>query len=228
MVAAGGLILLALRCGAIGPPASSAWQQLAMLGFLMIGFGNGGVVWAEQTIPSGLGGSARGAMAPFWMVGIEAGWHHDRTAATGRLVGLVIGFVGVVLLVWPESVQPRHGSLRRRRGDANRMRGVGARIGLLTPAPEGRDVMSAGRIADALRRDVFMVAAGLLREWRRLTFSPRTAQSIDVSRAAGSIAAYSAYLYALRHLPVSTVSLYAYVNPMHRRVARNSACSTSR
>jgi drug/metabolite transporter (DMT)-like permease len=31
---------------------------------------------------------------------------------------------------------------------------------------------------------------------------------------AGSIAAYSAYLYALKHLPVSTVSLYAYVNPI--------------
>ena len=30
----------------------------------------------------------------------------------------------------------------------------------------------------------------------------------------GSVGAFVAYLYALRHLPVSTVSLYAYVNPV--------------
>ena len=30
----------------------------------------------------------------------------------------------------------------------------------------------------------------------------------------GSLAAYSAYLYALQHLPITTVSLYAYVNPV--------------
>jgi len=31
---------------------------------------------------------------------------------------------------------------------------------------------------------------------------------------AGSIVGYSAYVHALRHLPVSTVSLYAYANPI--------------
>ena len=30
----------------------------------------------------------------------------------------------------------------------------------------------------------------------------------------GSIVGYSSYTYALKHLPVSTVSLYAYINPV--------------
>jgi drug/metabolite transporter (DMT)-like permease len=30
----------------------------------------------------------------------------------------------------------------------------------------------------------------------------------------GSLAGYSAYIYALKYLPSSTVSLYAYVNPI--------------
>ena len=30
----------------------------------------------------------------------------------------------------------------------------------------------------------------------------------------GGIVGFSAYAYALKHLPVSTVSLYAYVNPI--------------
>ncbi len=30
----------------------------------------------------------------------------------------------------------------------------------------------------------------------------------------GSIAGFTAYVYALKHLPVATVSLYAYINPL--------------
>jgi drug/metabolite transporter (DMT)-like permease len=30
----------------------------------------------------------------------------------------------------------------------------------------------------------------------------------------GSVVGYSAYAYALKHLPVTTVSLYAYINPV--------------
>jgi drug/metabolite transporter (DMT)-like permease len=30
----------------------------------------------------------------------------------------------------------------------------------------------------------------------------------------GSLGGYPAYLYALRHLPVSTVGMYAYINPL--------------
>ena len=31
---------------------------------------------------------------------------------------------------------------------------------------------------------------------------------------AGSLVAYPSYLYAIRHLPISLVSLYAYINPL--------------
>jgi drug/metabolite transporter (DMT)-like permease len=31
---------------------------------------------------------------------------------------------------------------------------------------------------------------------------------------AGSLLAYSAYIYAIQHLPLSLVSLYAYINPI--------------
>ena len=31
---------------------------------------------------------------------------------------------------------------------------------------------------------------------------------------AGSLISYSAYIYAIRHLPLQLVSLYAYINPM--------------
>ena len=31
---------------------------------------------------------------------------------------------------------------------------------------------------------------------------------------AGSLVTYTAYIYAIRHLPLATVSLYAYINPI--------------
>ena len=38
----------------------AAWGRLAVLGILLLGFGNGGLVWAEQTIPSGFAALLRG------------------------------------------------------------------------------------------------------------------------------------------------------------------------
>src|SRR5438067_630903 len=51
-------------------------------------------------------------------------------------------------------------------------------------------------------------------QWGALTFPARTTAAYVYLTLAGSIAAFSAYLYALKHLPVSFVSLYAYINPI--------------
>jgi drug/metabolite transporter (DMT)-like permease len=47
-----------------------------------------------------------------------------------------------------------------------------------------------------------------------LTFSGRSLAAEVYLIVFGSLGAYSAYVYALQHLPVATVSLYAYVNPI--------------
>ena len=68
------------NCETIGPAEeigkavlahSPLGVALVILGILLLGFGNGGVVWAEQTVPSGLT-AVLVAMSPFWMVGIDA------------------------------------------------------------------------------------------------------------------------------------------------------------
>src|SRR5205085_4811291 len=71
-----------------------------ILGLLLLGFGNGGVVWAERTVPSGLTAVLVSA-SPFWMVSVEA-FIRNGERATGRQVfGLLVGFSGIILLVWP-------------------------------------------------------------------------------------------------------------------------------
>ena len=51
-------------------------------------------------------------------------------------------------------------------------------------------------------------------EWSALSFSPRSFGAELYLILFGSLGAYSAYVYALQHLPVATVSLYAYINPI--------------
>ena len=82
-------------------PRVRVWPALMVLGALMLGLGNGGVVWAEQTVPSGLT-AVLIATSPFWMVGIDALTPHGERLTMRRLGGLVIGFCGIVMLVWPE------------------------------------------------------------------------------------------------------------------------------
>jgi drug/metabolite transporter (DMT)-like permease len=47
-----------------------------------------------------------------------------------------------------------------------------------------------------------------------LSFNARTTTAVVYLLVFGSIGGFSAYAYALKHLPVTTVSLYAYVNPV--------------
>ena len=51
-------------------------------------------------------------------------------------------------------------------------------------------------------------------EWQQLTFTTRTFAAMAYLTIAGSLVTYTAYIYAIKHLPLSTVSIYAYVNPL--------------
>ena len=69
--------------------------------------------------------------------------------------------------------------------------------------------------AQMLAGGVMMVALGTVSgEWRALHFSTRTATALIYLSTIGALGGFVAYTYALRHLPVSFVSLYAYINPV--------------
>ena len=69
---------------------------------------------------------------------------------------------------------------------------------------------------------MLLTAATAHGDWSELTFTPRTFAAMAYLSIAGSLVAYSAYIYAIQHLPLSLVSLYAYINPDDRRRAGNT------
>jgi drug/metabolite transporter (DMT)-like permease len=61
---------------------------------------------------------------------------------------------------------------------------------------------------------MLLVAATAHGDWAHVSFTPRTIAAMLYLSIAGSLVAYSAYIYAIQHLPLQLVSLYAYINPM--------------
>ena len=97
---AGTVLAVSLRLMGHDCPNWRRAPTFLAIGIAMLGFGNGGVVWAEQFMASGLV-AVLVASTPFWMVGIEAFSGGERL--TRRSIGgLLIGFSGILLLVWPE------------------------------------------------------------------------------------------------------------------------------
>jgi drug/metabolite transporter (DMT)-like permease len=80
--------------------------------------------------------------------------------------------------------------------------------------PVAENVLAAASIQMILAGAVLLAVGLAMGEWSRLSFNPRTLGALLYLVLAGSVIGYSSYAYALKHLPISTVSLYAYVNPI--------------
>ena len=212
--AAGSIILVALRIRGERIPPSSHWPALLLLGILLMGIGNGGVVWAEQTLPSGLTAVLVAAI-PFWMVAVERFMKESDRLTRRRTIGLVIGFGGIVLLVWPE-LQFGGGRAFLYGVVATQLACLGWAIGSSYSRRRHADenVLAAAAL-QMLFGGLSLSAIGVARgELSILAFSNRSVTALVYLIVAGSIAGFSAYAYALKYLPVATVSLYAYVNPV--------------
>jgi drug/metabolite transporter (DMT)-like permease len=207
-------VILLLR--GIALPPRRSWPGQALLGALMIVVGNGFVIWAEQWVPSGISAVVIGS-APFWMAAIEASSPAGErlTARTGT--GLCVGFLGIVILVWPE-LTVQGGAGRQFVGGmiALQLACIGWSLGsAYSKRRSATDNALASAALQMLLGGLMMLALATLRgEWSDLAFTARTAAAEAYLIVLGSITAYTAYVYALKHLPVSTVSLYAYVNPV--------------
>src|SRR5262245_46569444 len=99
----GGAVLMAIaalrpgrRRERVGP---AQWRAAAIVGAALLFGGNGGVVWSEQRIASGVA-ALLVATLPLWMAGLDRILFGQRLARQA-IVGLVLGLAGLVLLIGP-------------------------------------------------------------------------------------------------------------------------------
>ena len=204
---AGGLMYAFLRLRGVPAPTKAQWRNLAFMALLLLGFGNGMVCIAEQTVSSGIAAVAV-ASAPLWM-GLFSALRGERPT-TLEWVGLAIGFVGVLWL---------------NAGSSLKATPVGLVALLVAPVAwsfgsiwsRGRDLPSPfmSAAAQMLCAGLMLPVAGFAlgeRMHAMPTWQGMSAVAYLVSF--GSIIGFTAYVWLLHNVRPALAGSYAYVNPV--------------
>jgi drug/metabolite transporter (DMT)-like permease len=220
-VIAGALLYpIALRAtaGRRGPardrtrPGARAWLAGAVIGILLLFAGNGGVTVGETTLPSGFA-AVLVATVPLWMILFAWPVQHQRITFRAALA-LAVGLGGVIILVGDGTASGRITGVIIVLGAAAAW-GFGSVLSHRLAVPS--HAMLAAAI-EMLAGGVVLLAVGAASgESSRIQWSSVPATSwiaLAYPIGPGSIIGFTAYGYALSHLPLTTVSTYAYVNPV--------------
>ncbi|HKB05844.1 MAG TPA: EamA family transporter [Gemmataceae bacterium] len=81
-------------------PTRRQWLNATIAGVPLFVVGNGGVTWAEQTVPSGLAALIV-ATLPAWLLLLDWAWGGRRGPGLIEVVGIALGLGGVAVLVSP-------------------------------------------------------------------------------------------------------------------------------
>jgi drug/metabolite transporter (DMT)-like permease len=201
-------------------PSRREWRAAAIIGVLLLVGGNGGVVWAERRVASGVV-ALLAATVPLWMVLIDMVRPGGRRPGWGAVVGVTLGFFGVAVLIRPTS-----SSSVGRAGDVDLVGAAVVMLGMflwsigslygrsapLPPSPllaTGMEMLAGGA--------GLLLLGGLAGEWDRLNpaaFSARSLWAWAYLIVCGSWVGFTAYTWLLRVAPTPLVSTYAYVNPL--------------
>jgi drug/metabolite transporter (DMT)-like permease len=186
------------------------WGAAFVFGGLLFLVGHGGLAWAQQEVPSGIAALLVGTI-PFWFALIA--WVLFGERLGGRaLLGLVLGFAGLVLLVDPsgeEGAKPFAALVIVFAAFAWAAGSVWSRR---LPLPADTLLAAAmGMLAGGTLLGVVSAFAG---EFGDARFTPEALGATAYMIVVGSLIGFSAYVWLLKVAPASTVSTYAYVNPV--------------
>lgn len=213
---AGGVLYGVMRLRGEPAPTPRHWRSTAIIGALLLMFGNGGVTLAERTVPSGVT-ALLVAMVPMWMVLLEWLRPGGSRPTLRTVLGLVVGFVGMVVLVGPGVT------------GGGRVDLVGAGFVVLGSAAwaagsiysRGATLPGSALLATGMEMlwgGAFLVAAATLTgEWGR--FDPAAVSTASLLAylylvVFGSLVGFTAYIWLLGVSTPARVSTYAYVNPV--------------
>ncbi|MGB3840000.1 MAG: drug/metabolite exporter YedA [Rhodanobacter sp.] len=195
-----------LRWRGMAPPTPLQWRNAAITGLLLLGMGNGLVCFAEERVSSGIAAVAVASMPLFAALfsGMYGEWPHRRES-----IGLAIGFAGVIVLNLGSSLAGSSlgAAALLLAAAAWAFGSVWSRRQMMPPGPMNT---AAQMLCASLALLVVGFASG-----EHLPAHPSTRATLALVYLAvfGSIIAFSAYLYVLKHARPALATSYAYVNP---------------
>ena len=214
-----GIVMLGY-CAATGRPIRFSSRQLAhfaVVGILLLMGGNLTLSFAEQIVPTGLS-ALLVAVSPLWFLVLDSLLLGDHHISRRGKIGLVIGILGVVVLIWPELTRPT--SLGRRElWWSLALQGGSFSWALGSVLSKKWKTGAADPFSSIAWQIVFagianLAFALLVERNTRVVWTARGLGAILYLIICGSWIGYTAYIWLLQHVPTSKVSTYAYVNPV--------------
>jgi drug/metabolite transporter (DMT)-like permease len=190
----------------------------SFLGVMTLAFGIGTVAIAEEHIPTGVTSLIIAAL-PLWIALFRTITREKISKLTW--LGTIIGFLGVVVLLQPGSIEPINNATSKEVTFymfivlfGNLAFAFGTYISPRFQLPKNLLLFTTIEMAAA---GIFMLLAALIRGEDFSRLSEATLSSwfwFAYLVLVGSILAYSAYLWLVVNAPVSLIATYAYVNPV--------------
>jgi drug/metabolite transporter (DMT)-like permease len=214
-----GVVMLAY-CGLTGRTLRYPARELghmATVGILLLMGGNLTLSYAEQIVPTGLAALLI-AVTPLNFLVLDSLLLGDHHISQRGKIGLAIGVVGVVVLIWPELMHPS--SLGRRELwwsiallGGSFVWALGSVLSKKWKNP-AIDPFSAIAWQVTFAGIANLLFAFLMERNAPVIWSTRGVGAIAYLIVCGSWIGYTAYIWLLQHVPTSKVSTYAYVNPV--------------
>jgi drug/metabolite transporter (DMT)-like permease len=216
-IVSGALLYAWARFRGAPPPTRGHWRNAIIAGaFLLVG-GNGAVVWAEQVVPSGLT-ALLVSILPFWLVIIE--WVRPPRQRPHRavLIGLILGFIGIIVLVGPADLGGH--------GDISPIGALVLILGSLSWAigsfySRDADLPESGLLTTGMEMlgggVLLLIVSALSGEVSHFDIhrvSRASAVSLIYLITFGSLIGFTSYIWLLDKVSPARLGTYAYVNPV--------------
>ncbi|MDE1166803.1 MAG: drug/metabolite exporter YedA [Pseudomonas sp.] len=204
---AGSLLYAFLRWRGAPAPTWQQWKAAGCIGFLLLSCGNGGVTVAEHAgVASGVAALAV-ATVPLFTLLFSLWFGHRNTRL--EWAGILLGLVGIGLLNLGSNLQssPMGSALIL---FAAASWAFGSVWSKKLPLPQGAMASAAQMLVGGA-----VLLLGSLVSGERMTAMPTAAGwgALAYLIFFGSILAFSAYMYLLKHVRPAAATSYAYVNP---------------
>ena len=216
-VVSGAVLYFFARARGAPRPTKANWRAAAIVGVLLLLGGNGGVVWAEQFVASGIA-ALLVATVPLWMVLLDWMRPGGRRPTLGVVAGLVLGLAGLALLVGVDDLRSGNG-VHLGGVLALTIASIAWSIGSIAskhlPLPKdplattGLEMLTGGAALFLLS-----AAMGEFSQFRPGAVTLRSLLSWGYLVTFGSLIGFTAYIWLLQVVSPAKVSTYAYVNPV--------------
>ncbi len=220
MLTAGAILFTWMRASGTPKPTFNEWKVAGIIGIFLLVGGNGLVTWAETRVISSVTAVIIGSM-PLWIVLLDAFRPGGIKPHWQTMTGVIIGFLGILLLIDPFKLSQSSQSVDLIGALAVILAALFWSIGSIYGRENHAQLPKTPLLVSGM--EMLVGGLGLLLvgtvsgEWSQLNLAAVSLNSLlglGYLIVFGSIIAFASFSWLLGAAPTPLVATYAYVNPL--------------